>query len=112
MEVSGANQACQLLCGAQVNMTKGGLFGPDEHALLYPYNEVMINLGPNLEQYLPPVRMSEKFPTAAFVAGRLQQVGWDTPYGKSLVNNFRDELVRECGGEFSEVLKHFRFLAA
>ena len=68
----------------------------------------MINLGPNLEQYFLPVQMVEKFPTAAYVAGRLQKVGWDSTYGKSLLSNFRDDLIRECGGEFSDVLKHFR----
>jgi hypothetical protein len=68
----------------------------------------MINLGPNLEQHCQPVRMVEKFPTAAYVARRLQKVGWDSPYGKSLLLNFRDELTRECGGQFSDVLKHFR----
>ena len=69
----------------------------------------MINFGPNLEQYFLPVQMVEKFPTAAYVAGRLQKVGWDSAYGKSLLSNFRDDLIRECGGEFSDVLKHFRF---
>jgi hypothetical protein len=68
----------------------------------------MINLGPNLEQYFQPVRMVEQFPTAAYVAGRLQKVGWDSVYGKSLLSNFRDELIRDCGGESSDVLKHFR----
>lgn len=68
----------------------------------------MINLGPNLEQHFPPARTFEKFPTAAYVAGRLQKVGWDSAYGKSLLSSFSDELMRECGGEFSEVLKHFR----
>jgi hypothetical protein len=72
----------------------------------------MINLGPNLQQYLQPVPMIEKFPTAAYVAGRLQKVGWDSAYGKSLINSFRDELTRECGGEFSEVLRHFQFVSA
>jgi hypothetical protein len=79
---------------------------------LTPLNdEVMINLGPNLEQYFQPVRMVEKFPTTAYVAGRLQKVGWDSVYGKALLSNFRDELFRECGDEFSEVLKHFRLVS-
>jgi hypothetical protein len=72
----------------------------------------MINFGPNLEQYFHPAQMVAKFPTTAYVAGRLQQVGWDSAYGKSLLNNFRDELIRECGGEFSDVLKHFRLVSA
>jgi hypothetical protein len=56
--------------------------------------------------------MIEKFPTAAYVAGRLQKVGWYSAYGKSLINSFRDELIRECGGEFSDVLRHFQFVSA
>jgi hypothetical protein len=70
----------------------------------------MINLGPNLAQYLQPVQMVEKFPTAAYVAGRLQKVGWDSAYGKSLLSNFRDDLIRECGGGFSDVLKYLRLV--
>jgi len=72
----------------------------------------MINFDPNLEQYVYPLQMVAKFPTAAYVAGRLKKVGWDSAYGKSLLNNFRDDLVRECGGEFSDVLKHFRLVSA
>jgi hypothetical protein len=71
----------------------------------------MTKIGPNLEQYFQPVRMIQKFPTAAYVAGRLQKVGWDSAYGKSLLNTFKDDLVRECGGEFSEVLKRFRHIS-
>jgi hypothetical protein len=73
---------------------------------------MMINFGPNLEQYVQPGQMVAKFPTAAYVAGRLQKVGWDSAYGISLLNNFRDELIRECGYEFSDVLKHFRLVSA
>jgi hypothetical protein len=72
----------------------------------------MTKIGPNLEQYFQPVRMIQKFPTAAYVAGRLQKVGWDSAYGKSLLNTFKDDLVRECGGEYSEVLKRFRHISA
>jgi hypothetical protein len=68
----------------------------------------MINLGLNLEQYFKPVQMTEKFPTAAYLAGRLHKVGWDSAYGRSLLATFRDDLVRECGNEYSEVLRHFR----
>jgi hypothetical protein len=68
----------------------------------------MINLGFSLEQYFQPVQMIEKFPTAAYLAGRLQKVGWDSNYGRSLLATFRDDLVRECGSEYSEVLRHFR----
>jgi hypothetical protein len=70
----------------------------------------MINLGPNLEQHLQPVRMVERFPTAAYVARRLQKLGWDSSYGKSLLGTFRDDLIRECGSEFSEVLLRFRLV--
>ncbi|MBV9299056.1 MAG: hypothetical protein JO066_08770 [Verrucomicrobia bacterium] len=68
----------------------------------------MSNLNPTLEQYLQPVQMAERFPTAAYVARRLQKLGWDSSYGKSLLNTFRDDLIRECGSEFSEVLLRFR----
>jgi hypothetical protein len=68
----------------------------------------MINLGLNLEQYFQPVQMTEKFPTTAYLARRLQKVGWDSAYGRSLLYTFRDDLVRECGSEFTEVLRHFR----
>jgi hypothetical protein len=68
----------------------------------------MINLGINLEQYFQPVQMIAKFPTTAYLAGRLQKVGWDSAYGRSLLVTFRDDLVRECGSEYSEVLRHFR----
>jgi hypothetical protein len=68
----------------------------------------MINLGFSLEEYFQPVQMIEKFPTAAYLAGRLQKVGWDSNYGRSLLATFRDDLVRECGSEYSEVLRHFR----
>ena len=71
----------------------------------------MINLGPNLGQYFQLAEMAAKFPTTAFVAGRLQIVGWDSAYGKSLVCNFRDDLIRECGSQYADVLKHFRSLA-
>ncbi len=75
-------------------------------------NFMTINFSPNLEQYFHPVQLVAKFPIAAYVAGRLQKVGWDSAYGKSLLNNFKDELKRECGDEFSDVLKHFRFISA
>jgi hypothetical protein len=71
----------------------------------------MIKLGPNSEQYLQPIRMLERFPTAAYVAGRLKKLGWDSSYGKSLLNTFRDDLIRECGSEFSEVLLRFRLVS-
>jgi hypothetical protein len=57
---------------------------------------------------LPQLR---KFPISAYVAGRLQTVGWDSEYGKSLLNNFRDDLIRECGGEFTEVLRQLRLIS-
>ena len=68
----------------------------------------MINFGLNLEQYFQPGQMIEKFPTAAYLAGRLRKVGWDSPYGRSLLVTFRDDLVRECGSQHFEVLRHFR----
>jgi hypothetical protein len=68
-------------------------------------------LAPNLENSFGLLPLLRKFPTAAYIAGRLQKVGWDSDYGKSLLNNFREDLVRECGGEFSEVLRQLRFVS-
>jgi hypothetical protein len=52
--------------------------------------------------------LMKKFPTSAFVAGRLHEVGWGSDYGQSLLNHFREELLQECGKELSEVLERFR----
>jgi hypothetical protein len=71
----------------------------------------MINIAPKLEQSFRPGHLLRKYPTAAYVAGRLQKVGWDSDYGKSLLNNFRDDLLRECGNEFPEVLRQLRFVS-
>ena len=79
---------------------------------LDPSKKLMIKLGPNTEEYLPPVRMLEKFPTAAYVARRLKKLGWDSSYGKSLLNTFRDDLIRECGHDFSEVLLRLRLVSS
>jgi hypothetical protein len=69
-------------------------------------------LAPNLENSFGLFPLLKKFPTSAYVAGRLQKVGWDSDYGKSLVNNFREDLIRECGGEFSEVLRQLRLVSS
>jgi hypothetical protein len=53
----------------------------------------------------------KKFPTAAFVAGRLKEVGWESEYEKSLLDQFREDLTRECGDELSEVLEYFRLIS-
>jgi hypothetical protein len=52
-----------------------------------------------------------KYPTSAYIAGRLQTVGWDSDYGKSLLSNFREDLIRECGADFSEVLRQLRLVS-
>ncbi len=54
----------------------------------------MINLGPNLEQYFLPVQPIATFFTAAYVAGRLPKVGWDSAYGKSLLSNYFPSCMR------------------
>jgi hypothetical protein len=71
-----------------------------------------IMLAPHFENSSGLLPLLSKFPTSAYVAGRLQKVGWDSDYGKSLLNNFREDLVRECGGEFSEVLRQLRFVSS
>jgi hypothetical protein len=68
-------------------------------------------LAPNPENSFGLLPLLRKFPTAAYVADRLQKVGWDSDYGKSLLDNFREDLVRECGGEFSEVLRQLRLVS-
>jgi hypothetical protein len=69
----------------------------------------MINVAPKLEQSFRPGDLLREYPTAAYVAARLQKVGWDSDYGKTLLNNFREDLLRECGNEFPEVLRQLRF---
>ena len=68
----------------------------------------MISLGSNGEQSSEVMELIEKFPTSAFVARRLHEVGWGSDHGQSLLNHFREELLRECGHELSEVLERFR----
>jgi len=71
----------------------------------------MINIAPKLEQSFRPGYLLKEYPTAAYVAGRLQKVGWDSDYGKTLLKNFREDLVRECGHEFPEVLRQLRIVS-
>jgi hypothetical protein len=71
----------------------------------------MIDLCSNLEQSSEVVQLIRKFPTTAFVAGRLQAVGLESDYGKSVLNHFSEELLRECGDEITEVLEHFRLVS-
>jgi hypothetical protein len=69
----------------------------------------MISLGSNGKQSSElMMELIKKFPTSAFVAGRLHEVGWGSDYGQSLLNHFREELLQECGKELSEVLERFR----
>ena len=67
--------------------------------------------GSGLEMSSELIEMIKKFPTTAFLAGRLKEVGWESDYEKSLLDQFREDLVQECGEELSEVLKHFRLVS-
>ena len=68
----------------------------------------MISLDTKGKQASEQMELIKKFPTSAFVAGRLHEVGWGSDYGQSLLNHFREELLQECGKELSEVLERFR----
>jgi hypothetical protein len=57
--------------------------------------------GSGLEESSELIEMIKKFPTAAFVAGRLKEVGWESDYEKSLLDQFREDLIQECGDELS-----------
>ena len=72
----------------------------------------MINLGPDGEQFSQLIEMIVKFPTTAFLAGRLKEVGWESDYGQCLVTHFREDLMQECGDELSKVLEHFRLVSS
>jgi hypothetical protein len=54
--------------------------------------------------------MIVKFPTTAFLAGRLKEVGWESDCGQCLLTQFREDLMQECGDELSKVLEHFRLV--
>ena len=56
--------------------------------------------GSRLEKSSELIEMIKKFPTAAFVAGRLKEVGWESDYEKSLLDQFREDLIQECGKSF------------
>jgi len=68
----------------------------------------MISLDLNGKQSSELLELMKKFPTSAFVAGRLHEVGWRSDYGQSLLNHFKEELLQECGNELFEVLERFR----
>jgi hypothetical protein len=72
----------------------------------------MINLGPDGEQFSQLIEMIVKFPTTAFLAGRLNEVGWESDCGQCLVTQFREDLMQECGDELSKVLEHFRLVSS
>jgi hypothetical protein len=63
--------------------------------------------GSGLEQCSELIEMIKRFPTAAFVAGRLKAEGCESDYRKSLLDEFREDLIQECGDELSEVLEYF-----
>jgi hypothetical protein len=71
----------------------------------------MIKVGPKLEQSFQHDHLLSDFPTAAYVAARLRKVGWESDYAKSVLNSFREDLIRECGNEFPEVLRQIRFIS-
>jgi len=71
----------------------------------------MINVGPEWEQSSQLIEMIRKFPTTAFLAGRLKEVGLESDYGQCLLTHFREDLVQECGDELSKVLEHFRLVS-
>jgi hypothetical protein len=73
--------------------------------------EAMINLGPDGEQSSQLIEMIKKFPSTAFLAVRLKEVGWESNYGQCLLTQFREDLVQECGDELSKVLEHFRLVS-
>jgi hypothetical protein len=62
----------------------------------------MISLGSDGKQSSELMELIKKFPTSAFVAERLHEVGWGSDYGRSLLNHFREELLQECGKDYSE----------
>jgi hypothetical protein len=63
------------------------------------------------EQSSQLIEMIRKFPTTAFLAGRLKEVGWESDYGQCLLTQFREDLIQECGDELSKVLEHFRLIS-
>lgn len=67
--------------------------------------------GSGLEKSSELIEMIKKFPTAAFVAGRLKEVGWESDYEKSLLDQFREDLIQECGEELAKVLEYFRLVS-
>jgi hypothetical protein len=71
----------------------------------------MINLGPDGERSSQLIEMIIKFPTTAFLAGRLKEVGWESDHGQCLFTQFKEDLIQECGDELSMVLEHFRLVS-
>jgi hypothetical protein len=71
----------------------------------------MINLGPDGEQSSQLIEMIKKFPTTAFLAGRLKEAGWESDHGHCLLTEFKGDLIQECGDELSEVLEYFRLVS-
>jgi len=73
--------------------------------------EAMVNLGIDGEQSSQLIEMIKKFPTTAFLAGRLKEVGWESDCRHCLLTQFREDLIQECGDEFSKGLEHFRLIS-
>jgi hypothetical protein len=68
----------------------------------------MFSPSSNLERSSDLIGSRKKFPTTTFVARRLQEVGWGSPYSQVLIATFREDLIRECGESFFDVLERFR----
>ena len=71
----------------------------------------MINLASDCAQSSQLIEMIVKFPTTAFLAGRLKEVGSESDCGQSLLIQFREDLIQECGDELSKALEHFRLVS-
>ena len=67
--------------------------------------------GSGLEQCSELIEVIKRFPTAAFVAGRLKEEGCKSDYRKSVLDEFRDDLVQECGDELFKILEYFRLVS-
>ena len=67
----------------------------------------MTSLGSNGEQSSEVMELIKKFPTSAFVARRLHEVGWGSDYGQSLLNHFREELLRNVGMSYLRYSNNF-----
>ncbi|SRR6266446_1049714 len=98
-------KASEQLSGITISLTQGNLC----RCRIYR-QKAMINLGAD-EQSSQLIEMIKKFPTTAFLAGRLKEVGSESDYGHCLLTQFREDLIQECGDELSRVLEYFRLVS-